>query len=114
MNRDRRLELELLERVEAESGFADQVLARLGHTEATKGNDGWERPVDELLQEILEECADITGWGLGAAHQLEEPERHRLVVAMRLGAVAWREIEELREVLATRRETAYNDETGSG
>lgn len=102
MQRDRALERELLERAKAPDGFADQVLARLDHVEASEGNTGWEQPVDELLAEMGEEAADIAGWGMGAAYQLDETQRCRLVVAIALGAAAWREIEELREQLARR------------
>lgn len=49
---------------------------------------------------MAEECADIAGWGIGAAHQLDDVQMHRLVVAIALGTKAWQEIEELREQLA--------------
>lgn len=102
MERDHRLEQELLTRAKAPDRFTEQVLARLDHVEATEGNVGWERPVDELLAEMGEEAADIAGWAMGAARQLSDTQLHRLVVAIRLGAEAWREIEELREHLAMR------------
>lgn len=102
MQRDRALERELLERARVPERFADQVLARLDHVEATEGNTGWEQSADELLAEMGEEAADIAGWGMGVAHQLDETQLHRLVVAISLGAAAWREIEELRELLASR------------
>lgn len=103
MERDPSLERELLDRTKAPNDFASQVLARLDHYEAKHGNTGWDQDVDELLAEIEEECADVAGWGMGAAQKLTETERHRLVVAMSLGAAAWREIRELREQLATGR-----------
>lgn len=112
MERDRALERRLLSRTGhgllfpagALDGYRDQVVARLDHTEAKHGNAGWDRPVDELLQEMQEEAADITGWGIGAAHQLAEPLHSRLIVPMSLGAAAWRELEEIRELLATGRD----------
>jgi hypothetical protein len=100
MERNRPLERELLERAKAPDGFVDQVLARLDHVEATEGNTGWEKPVDELLAEMGEEAADIAGWAMGAASQLNEAQRGRLVIAVRMGVEAWREIEELREYLS--------------
>jgi hypothetical protein len=103
--RDRELEVELLGRAGGTAEFADEVLRRLEHYESLHGNSGWDRPVDVLLQEIQEECADISGWGLGAALQLEGAELHRLVVAMALGAAAHREIGALREQLALKRRT---------
>lgn len=103
MERDRLLEREILDRTKAPNAFSQQVLARLDHYEAKHGNTGWEKPVDELLQEMGEEAADIAGWAMGAARQLDETQLHRLVVAISLGAAAWREIEELRELLATSR-----------
>lgn len=100
MDRDRRLERDLLDRAKAPNAMAEQVLARLDHVEETRGNLGWERPVDELLAEMAEEAADIAGWGIGAARQLEDGQRHRLVAAISLGRAAWEEIEALREQLA--------------
>jgi hypothetical protein len=102
VDRDRPLELELLERAGGTSEFDDQVLRRLAHYESAHGNTGWNRDVDELLQEIQEECADISGWALGAALQLDEAQLHRLVVAMALGARAHQELAELREQIALR------------
>lgn len=101
MERDHTLERELLEQVNAPEGFAEEVLARLDHTEAKYGNSGWEKLVDVLLQEMQEEAADIAGWGVGAAYKLDETQRQRLLVAIRLGAAAWGELQELREQLAT-------------
>jgi hypothetical protein len=103
MDRDRGLELDLLLRAGGTSGFDDEVLARLDRYETEHGNTGWDRDVDHLLQEAQEECADISGWALGAALQLGAAERHRLVVAMSLGAAAHRELAELREQLALQR-----------
>lgn len=100
MERDHHLERQLLDRAKAPDGFSQQVLARLDHYEAKHGNTGWEKPVDELLAEMGEEAADIAGWAMGAASELDEPQLHRLVVAMRLGRAAWEEIEALRELLA--------------
>lgn len=100
LDRDRTLELGLLERAAGTPEFADEVLRRVEHYESRNGNTGWARDVDVLLQEIQEECADISGWALGAALQLDEAQLHRLVVAMALGAAAHREIGELREQLA--------------
>lgn len=100
MERDHALERELLDRIAGSNDFVVQVLDRLDAFEAKHGNTGWDRSVDELLAEIEEECADIAGWGMGAAHQLTEAQRHRLVVAMSLGAAAWREIRELRDQLS--------------
>jgi len=102
MERDHELERELLARAKAPSSFAQQVLARLDHVEVSEGNSGWDKPVDELLAEMGEEAADIAGWAMGAAHQLDEMLRHRLVIAVRLGVESWREIEELREMIASR------------
>ncbi len=100
MERNRPLEREILERARAPQGFAEQVIARLDHVEATEGNTGWEKPADELLAEMGEEAADVAGWAMGAAPQLDDTQLHRLIVAVSLGATAWREIEELREQLA--------------
>jgi len=100
VERDRALERQLLERAGGTAEFNDEVLRRLEHYESRHGNSGWDRPLDVLLQEIQEECADITGWALGAGYQLDESELHRLVVAMSLGAAAHREIRALREQLA--------------
>lgn len=99
MKRDHRLERELLDRAKAPNALANRVLERLDGYEARNGNTGWDRPVDALLDEMAEECADIAGWGMGAALQLDDVQRHRLVVAMSLGAAAWREVEELRAQL---------------
>lgn len=100
MERDRQLERELLDRAKVPNAFAQQVLARLDHYEAEHGNTGWDQPIDELLAEMGEECADVAGWAMGAAHQLDEIQLHRLVVAISLGTAAWEEIEELRGHLA--------------
>lgn len=99
MQRDHQRERELLERVQGPAEFTALVLSRLAAYEAEHGNTGWDRPVDQLLGEIEEEAADIAGWGVGAAHQLDDTQLHRLVVAMSLGAAAWREIRELRNQL---------------
>lgn len=80
--------------------FVDQVLGRLDHVEEREGNKGWEAAVDQLLAEMQEEAADIAGWAVGAAHQLNETQMHRLVVAVSLGRAAWEEIEALRKQLA--------------
>ena len=100
MDRDSALERDLLARAKAPDRFSEQVLARLDHVEATKGNTGWEKPVDELLAEMQEEAADIAGWAIGAAYQLEDPHRGSLAAAVRLGVEAWRELEWLRERLS--------------
>lgn len=105
MQRDHDLERQLLDRAKAPEGFSQQVLARLDHYEAKYGNIGWEKPVDELLAEMGEEAADIAGWAMGAAPQLTTTQLHRLLTAVRLGAAAWREIEELREQLAHGKES---------
>ena len=102
MERDHDLERQLLEQSSAHPGFAEQVLARLDHAEAKYGNTGWAQDLDTLLAEMQEEAADIAGWGIGAALQLEGPGRRRLVAAMRLGAAAWSELNELREQLTAR------------
>ena len=100
MERDHALEGELLEQANVPDGFADQVLARLAHYEAKHGNSGWEQSVDALLAEMQEEAADIAGWGIGAGYKLTAGQRCRLVVAIALGAAAWRELQDLREQLA--------------
>lgn len=102
MERDRQLEHDLLCEAKAPPGFTEQVTARLDHVEAKHGNTGWERSADELLTEMAEEAADIAGWAVGVAHQLDPNLRPRLALAVRLGVAAWREIEELRELLAIR------------
>lgn len=102
MERDPKLERDLLDRAKAPNEFVQQVLARLDHVEASEGNAGWEKPVDELLAEMGEEAADIAGWAIGAAHQLTETQLHRLIVAVSLGRAAWEEVEVLRELLAGR------------
>lgn len=104
MERDRQLEQDLLERIGAPPAYTEEVVARLDRFEAEHGNTGWEQSLDVLLAEIQQEAADVVGWGIGAAHQLDEgdPLLHRLVVALKLGAAAWREINEAREVLARR------------
>jgi len=99
VQRDLGLESDLLDRVRGPDEFGAIVLARLDAYEAKHGNTGWDRPVDELLAEMEEEAADIAGWAMGAARQLDAVQRHRLVVAMSLGAAAWREIRELRDQL---------------
>jgi hypothetical protein len=101
--RDRALEVELLGRGGGTSTFNEEVLARLDRFEAEHGNTGWDLDVDVLLQEAQEECADISGWALGAALQLEGADVHRLVVAMALGAAAHRQLGELREKIALKR-----------
>lgn len=106
MNRDHGLERELLHRASGSDEFTEQVLARLDHYESEHGNTGWDRPVDELLQEITEECADIAGWAVGAAVHLDDDQRLRLVHAMFHGAIAHRVICELREQLSLQRGSA--------
>jgi hypothetical protein len=100
--RDRDLERDLLVRAGGLEEFTEQVLARLDHYEAEHGNTGWARPVDELLQEITEECADISGWAIGAAAQLADADLELLVEAMSHGAIAHRKISALRERLSLR------------
>jgi hypothetical protein len=102
MERDPCFEDRLLEQLQAPREFLQQVRGRLRATEDVKGNDGWERPVDELLAEILEEAADVCGWAVGAAYQLGDPERQRLLVCMRLGVAAWRETRELLDLVIAR------------
>lgn len=102
MERDPVVERLLLDQIGAPPEFLEEVLGRLRGTEEQSGNDGWERPVDELLAEVLEEAADVVGWGVGVAYQLDEPERQRLLVALRLAAGAWREVVDLIELVAAR------------
>jgi hypothetical protein len=104
MERDRQLEQAILDRLGAPRAYNEEVVARLDRFEAEHGNIGWEQSLDVLLSEIQQEAADVTGWGVGVAHQLEEgdPLLHRLVLALKLGVAAWREIDEVREVLAAR------------
>jgi hypothetical protein len=103
VQRDHDLERDLLARAKVPDTLVAQVLSRLDRYEAAHGNTGWEKPLDELLVEMQEEAADIAGWAIGAAPQLTETQLHRLVVAVALGAKAWQEVEELRELLATGR-----------
>jgi hypothetical protein len=103
VERDHALEREVLERANVPELLATQVLARLDHYEQAHGNTGWEKPIDELLVEVQEEAADIAGWGIGAARQLDDTQMHRLVVAIALAGKAWAEIEALRELLAAGR-----------
>lgn len=97
MNRNPLLERELLARANAPTDLAKQVVDRLDAFEVKHGNTGWEQPAAELLGEIQEECADILGWGIGAARQLDEEQTTELVIAMSLGSFAWKKIEALRQ-----------------
>lgn len=99
MNRDLELERDLLRRTGSPAGFVEQVLARINWAEAN-GLNGWDKPLDEILAESQEEAADIPGWAIGAALQLPPSLHHRLVVPMSLAGVAWRELGELRVLLA--------------
>jgi hypothetical protein len=104
MERDRPAEQETLTRLGASPAYAEEVIARLDRYEAEHGNSGWTQDLDRLLEEIQQEAADITGWGIGAARQLEpdDPLLANLMLAMRYGAMAHRELEVLRTTLATR------------
>jgi hypothetical protein len=99
MGRNHKLEAELLHRTGGPAGFADQVLARIGHSEA-KGNRGWEKSADEILAEGQEECADIPGWLIGAALKMPDSYLPELIVPMSFGAAAWGRVQRVRELLA--------------
>lgn len=103
MERERKLERELLELVSAERPvYGQEVTARLDRFEEDDGGNlqGWDAEVDQILAEAQEEAADVSGWLIGAAMKLETSQLYKLVLAMRFASWAHRELEELREELA--------------
>jgi hypothetical protein len=103
MNRDPKLERELLERVSSvRPVYIQEVTARLDRFEENDGGNlqGWDADVDQILAEAQEEAADVSGWLIGAAAKLETEQFHKLVLAMRFASWAHRELEGLREELA--------------
>jgi len=100
MERDRQLEQDLLEQIDAPPGLARQVLARLDWAERKYGNTGWQQKLDRLLAEIQEEAADIVGWGIGAAMKLDPARRPQLLLAIAGAGAIWQAIANLRLELA--------------
>ena len=85
-------------------GFDRQVSERLRMGAVEYGQQSYRRPLGELLAELLEECADIGGWGRIAAEVLErrtdlEPcEVDAIAAALRaaevLAAAVWRQLDD--------------------
>jgi hypothetical protein len=90
-------------------GFGRDVKRRLGAGAIEYGDRSYGRPLAELLEELLEECADIGGWARIAASALEqrgdreECERAAIVDALRvaqtLAAAAWRQLDDARPIV---------------
>jgi len=103
VERNRKLERELLELVAAERPvYIQEVTARLDRFEEDDGGNlqGWDADVDQILAEAQEEAADVSGWLIGAAAKLETHQLHKLVLAMRFASWAHRELGALRVELA--------------
>jgi hypothetical protein len=100
MDRNSEVEGALLGYVTGQPLFLCQVLERLKDYEEAHGNSGWERPVVDLLEEVQEELADVAGWSVGVAYQLEESDLLELAGIVVAAARLWDRTRQLRVRLA--------------
>jgi hypothetical protein len=70
------------------SGFEQHVAQRLAAGAVAYHDRGYQCPLDELIAEQLEECADLAGWGrisatvLAGRDDLEECEVEEIAAAL--------------------------------